>query len=287
MLAVTPARLGFLYGDQMKDHYEFHEAANIFPMDEENLDSLAADIKKNGQEIPIEILDGKILDGRRRWMACRIAEVTPSLRVVTIDDPVTYVLSLNLHRRHLTPSQSSMCAARARDIYEREAKERQKASGGDQSKKAVPENLPEPKKGDARDAAGKAFGVSGKSVDHAKRVIDKGTPELVRAVDSGRMAVSTAAILATEPPEVQKAEAENPKRNRKYKPTQGGGNRPPTIEPGKEPKHPGEHVKSELFAINKADVAITQLKGIPAGNDYRGAAFDRVTKWISSQRKSK
>ena len=53
-----------------------------------------------------------------------------------------------------------MCAARAKGIYEREAKERQIASGGDQSKKSVPVNLPEPRKSDARDAAGKAFGVS-------------------------------------------------------------------------------------------------------------------------------
>ncbi len=57
-----------------------------------------------------------------------------------------------------------MCAARARDIYEQQAKERQKRKPAD----SVPENLPE-QKTDARDAAGKAFGVSGKSVDHAKQ----------------------------------------------------------------------------------------------------------------------
>jgi hypothetical protein len=74
-------------------------------------------------------------------------------------------MGLNLHRRHLTPSQASMCAARAREIYEREAKERQVRKSQD----SVPENLPEQKKGDARDIAGKAFNVSGKTVDHATR----------------------------------------------------------------------------------------------------------------------
>jgi len=66
-----------------------------------------------------------------------------------------------------------MCAARAREIYERDAKKRLDTKGGHSG----PVNLPEAK-GDARDLAGKAFGVSGKSVDHAKRVLDKGIPEL-------------------------------------------------------------------------------------------------------------
>ena len=267
--------------------YEFHEAANIFPLDEENLQSLADDIKANGQQIPVEIYEGKIIDGRRRSKACQIAGVVASVRNVTPEDPVAYVLSLNLHRRHLIPSQAAMCAARAREIYEKQAKDRQRASGGDQSKKAVVENLPQPEATKARDAAGKAFGVSGKSVDHAKRVIDKGIPELANAVDSGRMAVSTAAILATESPEVQKAELENPKRNRTYKPNRGGGPSGEPVTPEKKPRHPGEHTTSEVFALTKADVAITQLKGIPVKNSYRDAALERVTCWINSQRKNK
>lgn len=65
-----------------------------------------------------------------------------------------------------------MCAARAREVYEQQAKERLNTKGGHSG----PVNLPEAK-ADARDAAGKAFGVSGKSVDFAKKVIDKGIPE--------------------------------------------------------------------------------------------------------------
>ena len=63
------------------------------------------------------------------------------------------------------------------------------------------ENLPPCSK--ARDAAGKEFGVSGKSVDHATRVLEKGVPELIEAVDEGRIAVSTAANspIGESPPE--------------------------------------------------------------------------------------
>lgn len=265
-----------------KEEMRWHPAANIFPMiPEDELQALAKDIKSNGQRQPIVLLDGMVLDGRNRWMACKMVGVEPKTAVSKnqIDDPVAYVLSLNLHRRHLTPSQAAMCAARARDVYEQQAKERMTTGVNQHSPM---ENLPQGKS-TARDAAGKAFGVSGKSVDHAKRVIEKGIPELAKAVDEGRMAVSTAAILATEPEEVQKSEVEKPSRNRKYKPSQGGG----SVEKAPEPRHPGEHTMSEVFARNKAEVAITQLKGIPAGNDYRDAALERVSVWISSQRKSK
>jgi hypothetical protein len=82
-----------------------------------------------------------------------------------------------------------MCAARAREIYEREAKEWQTSSL--KQNNTVPANLPERTKGDAREIAGEAFKVSGKSVDHASRVIEKGIPELAKAVDEGCMAIHT------------------------------------------------------------------------------------------------
>lgn len=78
-----------------------------------------------------------------------------------VSDPIAYVVSLNLHRRQLTPGQVAMIAAKARELYEREAKERQKGHGGTApGKKTLPANLPEVS-GDARDLAGKAFGISG------------------------------------------------------------------------------------------------------------------------------
>ena len=117
----------------------FHTAANIFPLDDEHLDDLAEDIKKHGLLCPIETMDGKILDGRRRWLACQQAAVEPDFLEVDEDDPVAYVLSLNLHRRHLTASQRSMVAGRARERYDDEAKERQKRKPKD----SVPETLPE------------------------------------------------------------------------------------------------------------------------------------------------
>ena len=58
-----------------------------------------------------------------------------------------------------------MVAARARGMYDEAAKERQKRKPAD----SVPENLPEQKR-DARDAAGKALGVSGKTKNRSPRI---------------------------------------------------------------------------------------------------------------------
>jgi hypothetical protein len=141
---------------------EYHDAANIFPLDEEHIDELVIDIKERGQLVKIQLFDGKILDGRRRWKACTKAGVTPRTEVVETNDPVAYVLSLNLHRRHLDTGQRAMVGERARAIFDREAKERMKEGGGD--KKSGRASLPHPieNQGKSRDKAAAAVNVSGR-----------------------------------------------------------------------------------------------------------------------------
>ena len=89
------------------------------------------------------------------------------------------VLSLNLHRRQLTPSQLSMVAGRARAIYDQQAKERQKRKPD-----SVQANLPEQKE-QSRDAAGRAVGVSGKSVDYASIVLSENRPPTIAQDERG------------------------------------------------------------------------------------------------------
>jgi len=76
---------------------------------------------------------------------------------------------------------SPRAVQRARDMYDKAAKQRLKTKGGHSG----PVNLPEATS-DARDAAGKAVGVSGKTIDFASKVLKSGTPELVKAVEEGQ-----------------------------------------------------------------------------------------------------
>lgn len=82
-----------------------HPAADIFPMmEEKRLTELAQDIRDNGQQEPIRLLDGSLIDGRNRLAACRMAGVQPKFTSVSGDvNPWVYVWSLNGQRRDLTP----------------------------------------------------------------------------------------------------------------------------------------------------------------------------------------
>lgn len=254
--------------------YEFHEAANIFPLDEEHLDELAQDIRKHGQQVAIELLNGKILDGRRRYLACKKAGKQPRVIEVDVADPVDYVVSLNTHRRHLTPSQLSMCAARAtklKEKYEAEARERQKRKPAS----FVPENFPE-QKGEARDQIGKMFGVSGKSVDHASKVIKTQNPSLIAAADKGLIAVSTAARAAS------LSEAEQNAMVARVEQAAAEGRKPrsrpaATRQNGQDSEFNGELKGVGLF---RAEEAINCLIRIPKKDALRSAGFQRVTEWI-------
>ena len=82
---------------------QFHPAAEIFPMMAgADFEGLVADIRDNGQREAIVIYNGMILDGRNRYKACQMVGIEP----VTTDwnangTPEAFVVSKNLHRRHL------------------------------------------------------------------------------------------------------------------------------------------------------------------------------------------
>ena len=254
---------------------QFHEAANIFPLDDEHLDELAEDIKQHGLQIPIEQMDGKIIDGRRRWLACEKAGVRPDIIPVSVEDPIAYVMSLNLHRRHLTVSQAAMCAQRARKMYDEAAAERKKRKPKD----SVPDNCPEQTRCDARDQVGETFGVSGKSVDRAAKVIKDGIPEIAEAVDSNEITIFKASQIVANPPELQKPllDAALASKNKVSS---------PKSEPANHKQEKPSKRKDGLVGVGiiRANEAINCLSRIPKNDALRKRGFQLVSDWMKANK---
>jgi N6-adenosine-specific RNA methylase IME4/ParB-like chromosome segregation protein Spo0J len=162
---------------------KFHPLSELFPlMQGREFDELVADIKANGLLEPIWMYQGQILDGRNRWRACEAAEVSHRpMREYEGDDPVSFVVSLNLHRRHLDESQRGLVASRLKEV--------------------MSANL---HSGDSTAAAAEALNVSRRTVFHADKVRHGGARELEQAVESGAVSVSAAADVAELPKEEQR-----------------------------------------------------------------------------------
>ncbi len=97
-------------------NYELHPLCTLFPRLEGNeFESLCADIKANGLRNPIVIHEGMILDGGNRYRACVESGVEPEFIEFRGSNIVSFVLSANLHRRHLSPGQQAAIVSSAQD----------------------------------------------------------------------------------------------------------------------------------------------------------------------------
>ncbi len=226
-----------------------HEYSNLFPMlNDVDLQKLANDIAENGQHQPVMIDEkGQILDGRNRSAACALAGIEPATKEFngTDSEKLAYVLSVNLHRRHLDTSQRAMVAEKLASLKQGE----KKADTG------IPVSPP------SQAEAAAMLNVSVDSVQKARKIRKAAKPETIAAVERGELSLNAAV-------ETVKPAATNPES---------------APESQRAPRHAGEHNESKVFAIGTADVAITQLKSIPIKNNFRDAAFARVQKWIGSQ----
>jgi len=172
------------------DGLEFHEAANLFPeMAEEEIEKLAADIIDIGMKVPIVLDDhGRLIDGRNRLRACKLLGrrfIEAQTYFGQGDAIVRFVISRNLHRRHLTTAQRVDIAARvAVGLH-----------GGDRSKAQICALT--------QAEAANQRAVSERSVQNAKFVHEHGVYALQSALTQGQIRVSTAAELAALPAEEQ------------------------------------------------------------------------------------
>lgn len=165
-----------------------HPAAKLFPMlSTAELDALAVDIRSEGLRNPLTTYQGALLDGRNRLAACKIAEVEPSFTEYEGNSPVAFVISANIKRRQLDPSQRACIAVEIEPLFAAEAKARQLRKPIN----SVVANLRQQNHGKASDQAAEVVSVSPRMVQYAKE-IKRDNPETFERIKSGEMTVNEA-----------------------------------------------------------------------------------------------
>lgn len=176
-----------------------HPFAELFPMlSDDDGASLRADLVANGQREPIIILDGKILDGRNRHRQLVAAGLVPDAlppdgddlwlsryrRFVPMQDgdPLAFVLSLNLHRRHLDETQRAVVADKLATL----------AVGRPTNSTDNSANLQNISRGEAA----QLLHVSERTVASVHAVREHGAPELMAAMERGEVSASVGEAAA-------------------------------------------------------------------------------------------
>lgn len=163
-----------------------HPAAEIVPrMTDAEYRDLRADIAANGLREPVWTYQGELLDGRHRMQACAELGVPCPTRDYTGDDPVAFVVSLNVKRRNLTASQLAYVALDYERVEALLAKERQ-GSRTDLVQQIAPSSF-----GKARDKAAQAVGVNHQYVSDAKN-IEKQDADLAARIKAGEKTITQA-----------------------------------------------------------------------------------------------
>lgn len=165
--------------------FEVHPAANLFPlMTEDEYEGLKQDIAENGQREDIVVWCGKLIDGRNRLRACEELQRQPSIAELDEDqDPWKYVISHNLHRRHLTTSQRAMVASKLATLKRVDTLKKGNKKPDSSIELSGQEDV------------AKMLSTSVASVKRAKTVIEHGSKELIDAVENREVTVSLAEKL--------------------------------------------------------------------------------------------
>lgn len=172
-----------------------HPCAELFPMmTPEDSAQLRDDVEAHGFEQPIIIdQDDRLLDGRNRLVVSVEIGLDPPIERRVVHDPLSFVISTNLRRRHLSLSQLATIAVEIEPMYAAAAAERQKAGKKAGKKADLPTDLSESsrRKRETAHQAAAAVGVGGTTVKKAKKVKES-DPGLFADVAEGKVTVDKA-----------------------------------------------------------------------------------------------
>lgn len=177
-----------------------HPLADLIPaMGDEAYAELRDDVAAHGLHQPIVLFEHMVLDGRHRLRACQDTATPMRFEEYDGDEPAAHVLSLNLHRRHLSVSQRAMVAAEflphLRQEFECRRGANLRTAARDEAGRVKPCTSPKEEVQDKSRASGfraaQRAGVSPASVERA-RVVLEAAPDLAEDVRNGSVTVTAA-----------------------------------------------------------------------------------------------
>lgn len=165
---------------------ELHPLCTYFPrMSDAEFISLKENIQINGQTHPIYTLDGMILDGGNRYRALCELGIAPVIIEYTGSNPTQFILSSNLHRRHLTQGQSAAIVSASQSWVNAQA------AGSAQLQNVV--------QLDSATSRAKQSGVGHRTQQLADKLVKEAPAELVKEVIDGKKSLNKA-IKEISPP---------------------------------------------------------------------------------------
>ena len=163
---------------------------------------LCDSIRENGQRESIKVLpDGRIVDGRNRYLACQEIGVAPRSVIVKMDDldVLYFVIDKNVRRRHLTKSQAAVCAVEFLPLEKKCAAQRRaagqrkggKTAGRGRKKDSSSQTFDGSNEnaGRATERAAKKMGTNRQSVHDAAKIKNE-DQKAFQAIKDGRKTVS-------------------------------------------------------------------------------------------------
>lgn len=259
-----------------------HESANFFPMlSRMELEALALDIKLNGLKDPIILFKKNgvdcIIDGRNRAMACHNIGVVPEYKYYENDESTIfeYVLSTNLHRRHLSNSQRACLAVNILPMIEEKKK-------NDLSKKISMirsgETVEKAKR--SNEIAAEMFSIGAANVTNAKRVKNHSI-ELFNRILSGELNVAQGLKLMKNTEDVIEIAQPHIAKSVKSPEDVTQISHPQTVKSVELSEDVIEIAQPETSTLTKADSRkVDELKGL-------GVSEPKAIEYILSKRKPK
>jgi hypothetical protein len=165
-----------------------HPACAAWPVPQAMVDKVTADIAVRGQQEPIVMLKGELLDGRIRWLACEAAGVEPVTIEFTKGNPVAYVMSMNVRKeelkRKLKKYELALIGEELANL--RNGSNQFAACGREGSEYSLPSFV-------TQEQAAQSLGVSVGLIKEARKLRANGLPRIIEMVMQGKVGLLDAA----------------------------------------------------------------------------------------------